>query len=445
MRSVLKGRCSALSTSRNSNCSWFVLAMLMVLAVCAPSFASSEPMTVEEAVLLALRQNLNLRVDIQDLATTEAVLAGSRITTPFNPAVEISSGRRSDSAGTALDWGAAVSQEIEIGGQRGRRIAVAQVESQRILADVRSRGQALALAVRRAFAEAVLARERQTYARQLEALAQNLVDSAQLRFDEGASTKLELNLARAELGKASASRITAEGAAAVSLLELRRLLGMREEQTLSLAEDLALPETLPPNDATLEHSFSIRPDITALKEAIAQARAEERLARSLNTPNLEITAEIAQEGEEDVAAIGVGVSLPLFNRNQGEIGVAQSERRRAELGLGALEFQIEKDLIASGHRFSNAREALKIYQDEVLPSFEENLALLDEAFRGGKVDFLRVLAVQTNFVDQQQLYLDVLARAQMALLDWQLAAGRVLPSDWSPKAAAPTESKENEE
>lgn len=444
MRAILKGRCSALSTTRNSKFLWLSLAMIMAIAVGAPSFASSEQMTVEEAVILALRQNLDFQADIQGLATAKAVLSGARIVTPFNPAVEVRSGRRSDSAGTALDLGAVVSQEIEIGGQRGRRIAVAQAESERVLADVRARAQTLALAVRRAFAEAVLTRERQTYARQLEALAQNLVDSAQLRFDEGASSKLELNLARAELGKARASRITAEGAAGVSLLELRRLLGMREDQTLSLAKDFALPEALPPTDATLEHSLSSRPDITALKEAITRARAEERLARSLNTPNLELTAEIAQEGEEDVAAFSVGVFLPLFNRNQAEIGVAQTERRRAELGLDALEFQIEKDLIASGQRFITAREALKIYQNEVLPSFEENLALLNEAFRGGKVDFLRVLAVQTNFVDQQQLYLDVLAQAQVALLDWQLAAGRVLPADWSPKAAAATESKENE-
>ena len=400
---------------------------LLALIMVAAGTNAAEPLTVDEAVRMALNGNRELQVERQRIPETEADLAAAQLGMQFNPVAEAEVGRRTGPDGASADFGLEIGQEIEIGGQRKQRIAVAEARLAKAHADVTASAQLVATDVRRAFAAAVIASEGLEYAQQLSALAQKLLDSAQLRFDEGASTRLELNLAKTELGKARRDSVLAERAAATSMIDLRRLLGIEEGEPLALQMDSTVPKELPPPLEMLKDSLALRPDLAALRHEADVATAEGRLLRSLVTPNLDLGARAAQEGDEDVLGVSVGVAIPLFNRQKAEIRGAEARRRRAELAQSALSFRIEKDLLSAAERYQAAREALKIYQDEVSPLFEENLELLNEAFKTGKVNFLQVLTVQREFVEQRRLYLESLALAQEAFVDWQFAAGLALP------------------
>jgi outer membrane protein, heavy metal efflux system len=403
--------------------------LFVALSLSGPSARAETRLSADEAVRLALSRNLDLQADRQRVAEAQAELRGARLRTPFNPRMEASGGRRGSSGGAGADLAVGIGQEIEIGGQRNRRIAVGTARLELTQTEVQVQAQEIATEVRRVFAAAVLARERLDYGRQLEALAKNLIDSAQVRFEAGASTKLELNLAKAELGKAHRERILAENATTTALIELRRLLGMAKDEPITFATDATLPERLPPTSEVLPRALSLRPDVLTPEREAALAQAEERLARAALTPNLELGVETGREGDESVAGLRVGAQIPLFNRQQAEIQGAEARRRRAELVRQALRFRAERDLLAAEERYHGALEALKVYRNEVLATTEENIELLNEAFRSGKVDFLQVLSVQKDLVDQRQLYLETLQSAQEALIDWQLAAGVVIPPD----------------
>ena len=221
------------------------------------------------------------------------------------------------------------------------------------------------------------------------------------------------------------------------MIELRRLLGMPADEPIVVDTASSTPEVLPGVEETLATVLERRADLLALEHQARVAEAESQLAKSLRTPNLNLGADLAKEGEEDRAGLSVGAAIPLFNRNEAEVKAAEARRRRADLARTALRLEIESDLLAAAERYRAAREAVEIYQVEVLPLFEENITLLNEAFKTGKVSFLQVIAVRREFVEQRKIYLESLQQAQEAFINWQSAGGFILPVD-APVEPAPT-------
>lgn len=402
------------------------------VAQAGETFAS--PLTEESAIALALERSPELRARAAEVRAAEAELLGARVY-PFNPVFDASRARRDDGIERTHDQEIGLSQEIEVGGQRGKRVAAAEknLESARSLF-ARQR-EVLAAEVARAFVEAVRARELLDLAGFEREIARGLGEFEQRRLDAGAGTLVDRNLARAAEGRAE-RQVALAGAAE---LEARALLAERVGFPPGDLPPLAgaLPEALPapPELLAIERRvLAERSDLIALRAGLEAAHGRVRLERSLAAPNLTVGLASGREADrEDLDTVSAGFSIPLFQRNQGGIASARAAESGAAAELAAAELTARREVASAVGRYAAARTALTVFRETVAGSLDENLELVQKALAAGKLRASEVLVFRREFVDSRRELIEASADAWLARIDLALASG-------DPVSAAPTPS-----
>ncbi|MDD5167578.1 MAG: TolC family protein, partial [Syntrophales bacterium] len=87
---------------------------------------------------------------------------------------------------------------------------------------------------------------------------------------------------------------------------------------------------------------------------------------------------------------------------------------------------VEGDVEAAYARLTTADRALSIYSRDILPQLEENLKLVQEAYRLGEVGILSVIEEQKKFIEVSDGYLTALYSRQSALVKLESAVGMEL-------------------
>lgn len=428
----LKAGASSLKKQTAQWSLWPTLLGFALLSFAIPSLLLAQGvLDMEDAVIRALNRNPVFQAKLQALGVSQAAVNGAGIPTIQNPQIQLGTGRRSSPEGNSLDWSLGLSHQLELGGKRSSRIQVAQSQFQEAEAQLRLLALQLAYEVRQSFVQVQVAHLRAQNMNQLLKLSEKFVEVAGLRYEAGETTQLELNLALAERGKARAESLLAQRDVVTAQLALTQQLGAQKDELPEVSSDVVLPLELPEAAELLPKALSMRPEFLVTQRAALVAIAEEALANSQNTSDLSLNLGWAQEGNEDVLAAGVGLSIPLWNRQQGAIGTARATKRKAQFEEKAWEFQISRELTLASARYLAIRQVVELYEKEVLTSFEENAQLLNESFKNGRVDFLRTASVQRELAQQQQRHLEILEEALLALVEWQRVSGQALPADWS--------------
>jgi len=178
-----------------------------------------------------------------------------------------------------------------------------------------------------------------------------------------------------------------------------------------------------------------RPDLKALEAERARSDAEIDLARAERIPN--VTAGLGYQRENtaiDVAGsevkdrdnlIGVKLSIPipLFDRNQAGIREAQARKGSAENRHAFVRLTAEREVEAAYARLATAEKSLTIYAKNIIPQLEENLKMVQEAYRLGEVGILTVIEEQKKFFEVNDGYLAALYNRQTALARLEAAVG----------------------
>src|SRR5436190_9334117 len=239
----------------------FRIAMTLLLgaggvAAFAPrSWALAEPIAAVSTRHLTLDEALRLAEETSPLvrrarAEREVVASrdvGASVWFPSNPLIGGGVGPRREGPPSSaitekgLQYFAHAEQTVEVGGQRSARREV--VSRALRTADLRvavARAETRAR-VRAAYVGTQLALARVEAAGQREALVAKLLDAVRARVAGGASSNVDLELARLERGSAARERIDAALAAADALARLRLLIGLPPAQAVELDGRPVLP------------------------------------------------------------------------------------------------------------------------------------------------------------------------------------------------------------
>jgi cobalt-zinc-cadmium efflux system outer membrane protein len=404
-------------------------------------------LTTAELVRRALGSNTELaaaRLDV-DRARARLGQAGLRP----NPTVELEhgSGRIVGNPGER-ETSVGVSIPLEVGGQRGRRVDLAEAEIAAAEAEVADRERRLAAEVSIASVEALAAaRELETYER-LAALDVQTARIVEARINEGESAPLDLNLIRVEFDRLRAEAALAEGRLQASMLRLRSLAGIPPGEALSLRQEpLPTPASARPSlavtkEQALEAALRSRPDLRAVRLRVAVAQAGLRLAEAEARPQValfgrymtgrsvtDLLAPFDPVPDRDrQLAAGVAISLPVFNRNQGARAEAGLAITQAERRLAFAEAAVHAEVESAYARYLAARRAVDIYEQGVLVRSNQNVTTIREAYQLGVFRVTDLLAEQRRLVDAERDYTAALAEVRRALTDLQAAMG-VSPVD----------------
>lgn len=366
-----------------------------------------------------------------------AAMSGAErlLTDPLS--IEVGVGPRTPDSFATVDVDVVVSlmQPIEIAGERGLRIAAAARLEDRREAELEAIRWHVHREVHFAFHEAVEARVRlEADTRWLE-LAESLAAIARGREEAGDIGPLEVAVATAELAAARQRHIESEARFVDARLAIAELAGWPAADPPLPAGDLDSPGAVPGDSALVERALDAHPLLRALAAAVADARARLELADREAIPTLDIGLTFAREGASPgnlvnyVGLLVIGIDIPVWNPDTEERAMARAAVSVAEAELEALRSTIEARVLRAATSLRAARERVAIFTADVLPGFERNLALLQQAFELGELDALEVGAATRRLLEVQGNALDAFAEYHRALAELEAQVGAEVIAD----------------
>ena len=105
------------------------------------------------------------------------------------------------------------------------------------------------------------------------------------------------------------------------------------------------------------------------------------------------------------------VSLPLFNRNQGEVAMAQAERSAAAANLDAARLSAQTEVASARVRNQRAQDAVRLYGAGARTLARQNLSVVEQSYQLGRATVFEVIAEQRRYLDLERAYTDALRAA----------------------------------
>jgi cobalt-zinc-cadmium efflux system outer membrane protein len=313
--------------------------------------------------------------------------------------------------------------------------------------------------VDRTFYRLVSATRRTELADEVFALNQRVTDVASRQLAAGEISKLDYNLAVVELGRSRALALATRRERAQVATEFGRLLGVplgtlpvpvidSTQHPPPADSARVIPHDVLPVldqaqllnvDSLTMRALAMRPDLQAQSAAVQEANAEASLARREGLPNLiaRVASEPRGSGTGHVIRPGVGITLPFFNRNQGDAESRRAAARQAVLARDALVSRVRADIASTVAIYQSAAAEVEVLESTVLAPARQNRQLLETAYREGKVGLPVLLLIRNQVIDAELDYWTAWLAEREALSNLDEAIGRNMPSALS---ASPTPS-----
>jgi outer membrane protein, heavy metal efflux system len=409
---------------------------LVAALLALPSAASAldcEVVSRANIVACALSPSVDVRVEREGLQVLEGRRTAASTLLPSNPSLAFSVGQPAGYALSAsnLTWSAALAQEVEIGGQRGDRLAV--VAAQRTAQERRTLAKAREVArdALTAYFDALAAAEEMTLAKRLARLAESLTEYAIARAESGLLAPVDADVAAAEAIRLAQIEINAELRLANARATLTSLLGRDASLPVQVAGDL---EPLTVVDATVQQltasAVSERVDISvALAEQHAESRRVE-LLRTLRIPNPTFSVFVRRDWiGERVAGVGLSFPIPLPSplgrTNAGEIDEARAAAHRAGSQVEVLRRRVRLEVVEARHLLAARRRERALFTDDRVRRAEQSISAIGEELRAQKMPVREALLLEQSLVEL--VLQSIEARRQLCLASVELARAAGLP------------------
>ena len=317
--------------------------------------------------------------------------------------------------------GGFISQTIVTGGKLGAARRVAQLQADQIETSGQIQRLRILNNVRSLFYQ-VLAAQRLVEVRQnLAKLSADAALTSHQLGNVGQADRPDILQAEVEQQQANVNLRIAEQNLQASWRMLAAVVGKpgltltRLDGDLDAVPDLNYEEWLA---TTLRES----PEVKFAQQASERAEASLIQARKAVIPDLQVTGILAQNNSplienNPARATGlqggaqIGVQLPIFNRNQGNVAAARGEIESAKQDLARLKLQIERDLATLFRDYDSARVTVQQYKTEMLPRAEQAYKLYQTSYQKMAAAYPQVLISQRTWFQLQADYIQALENA----------------------------------
>jgi cobalt-zinc-cadmium efflux system outer membrane protein len=231
----------------------------------------------------------------------------------------------------------------------------------------------------------------------------------------------------------------------VAALHLKALAGWPPETPLALEGDLTLAAPPLERGPAVQRALEARPDLSVAKADAAMARAkiakeqaEGRWDASVNVGYQRqdfgysglsgITSSGGTRPIQDIfhyVGGGVTITLPVRNRNQGNVAAATAEARAAERRVDLAALTIRQEVEAAFAQYAAARQALDIYERGVRQVARENLDVVRRTQELGRTTLLDLVAEQRRYIEVEMGYTQSLQAVYAAAVEIERAVGRL--------------------
>jgi len=399
-------------------------------------------LTLDDAIARALAQEPSLRASRSQIDVTRGLReqAGLRP----NPAVSFS--QQQEPSGSDNQTRIELQWPLDLFRKTGR-VGVADREIEVSQHAAANRERTLAAEVRMKYGDVVVAVRTLTVTEQLLAATSRQRTLIASRVEQGAAPPLDRDMLRVEVQRLEADRLIQIGIVDRQLVDLKRLMGLSPNASVTLRESLETLVRQDPILAAAADEAGVAMNRSDVQEAQARVRVSEaqvdRAERegkpdvSLFGMYMRMDAGFPQQGFSPTGAlepirsvfhyvsVGAMVTLPLQNRNQGAVAAAQAERAGAAAQLDTARLAAESEIAAARLRDGHARQALNTYTGDTIALARQNLDVVRQTYELGRGTLLDVLNEQRRYIDIERAYTDVLREAYEARQALRSAQGEV--------------------
>lgn len=420
--------------------------LFLLLALLCPQFLlRAQPsvavvQTADDLVRVGIANNKDLAAVQSRIAEAKGQLRQARVRP--SPTLDFTgdTGKPFGSEGE-YQYSLGVSQQVETFGKRCKRVRMAELAVHVADAGYRERSAQLAYAIKAAYAERLAEDRKVKLFDELIDLSEQSLELTEARAREGDVATLEANLLKVECSRARLQKAGAQGRLASAELEIRRLAGLRPEQSLPSSDfPVHLPVEL---DNLKRKAIEERADLTMARANEEREHAAISLAQAEAKPDITFSSGISRQSSEfdglyglrtngslspmreSVNTLSFGVSLPLRTSRSGAGNVQAARARAAGARLNSeyLVQSIAIEVESAYQRWRIATDSLQTLQKNVIDPSVSNLSIIRQAYQLGQLRLLDVLNEQRRLVDTQLASIDAQADAARTWAELERATG----------------------
>jgi cobalt-zinc-cadmium efflux system outer membrane protein len=318
-------------------------------------------------------------------------------------------------AGTAGKQGGFVEQELVTAGKRRLDQQVICHEIEKLQQDLAAQEFRVLTDVRTSFFKVLVAQRRLNVTEQLVKLSDDGLRAVNQLLEAQFVSRIDLLRARVQSNSTKLLLQDAQNRHQAAWRELASAVGISNMTPEPLAGDI---ETVGPPldwDAVLQQLLTSSPELAAAMNDVERARWSVERARAGRLPNVTTIASVHKDNAsgDTIAGFGLGMPLPIFDRNQGNIQKAQADVAGAHRNVERVRLALENRLAEVYRQHITSSQQVERYRKEIIPDAKEALALATEGYQGQEFGYLDLLAAQRVFFESSLSYLDALLNLQV--------------------------------
>ena len=324
-------------------------------------------------------------------------------------------------------------QEVPISTRRRHLQAAGRSATDSAAANARRQIVELQAAVRDAYTDLLVAREREGVLRTAIEGLQKLIATLRIREEAGEGSRYDRLRGERALVDLEADLALAGGLRAQAQGVLAGFLGPDVVPESLIAADAldapAPPQALP---TLISNALANRGDYRATQISIEQFEAERRAATQLRVPTPIFAGGLKHSNTSIASSSGyqfsIDVALPLFSRGQAATAVATAQKARAELETDSSRIRIEAEVRATHALLAVHRDRAARYRESAAAIADPLASTGRVGYEEGELSILELLDAERQALDARLRILDLTAAARHAAIDLDRAIGL----EWRP-------------
>jgi cobalt-zinc-cadmium efflux system outer membrane protein len=367
----------------------------------------------DEAVAVALWNNAQFQSDLLELGFSRAELLDAGLLK--NPAFSLLFPVGPKQAEAALML------PIDFFWQRPYRVALAELNAEKVAESLVQNGLALVRDVRVSCARLDMLRQSVLIVEEEVALRSEMANIAAARLQAGDISELEEAAVRLAVAQMQGKSIRYAQAATREELHLKNLLGLGTELVefsvqLPPETSLEIAEARP----LIERALAARPDLRSAELAIETAGKAAGWEKS-KIFNLTAVLDWNENGSE--LGPGLQLELPIFNQNNGGRARAEVQIKRAAKNYLVIQQRIVTDVLQAYNDFMSAKAELELLRGDMLSVAEVANTNAAKSYEAGELSYLELLLFERQLLDARLQMVETEAGLRNSSANLQFATG----------------------
>ncbi len=313
---------------------------------------------------------------------------------------------------------------FERGGKRQRRFQAARDQTAVTRAQVTDMERTLTFDVAQQFINVLLAESTLEFAKQdLKGFAQT-VDISEQQYKVGYISEDDYLKIKLQMLQFQTDVSSAELAKVQALIGLRELLGY---DAVPADYDVEGDMAYQPLKSTVEdlqaQALRERPDLQASVLGITAAQSQILLAKANGKKDLSTTYDFSHVSGQNTASIFLGMDLPIFDRNQGEIARTRYALTQAQESQQSASDTVMADVENAYEAIKSNDKVTQLYLSGYLKQAQDSRDISEYAYKRGAASLLDFLDAERSYRAIQLSYRQELASYMTAMEQLKEAVG----------------------